>query len=172
MSTCNFRTMDDFDLWVIDDEALIKNYLGDDFIEERKKEFDCEDFQYDPVDDVWMAWEMLLGDLESEFDDLKSKLEWYKIELKSGYYEGAQFYISTDYLGIDEVADWLPSKPLVWDDDECELQFGLTKEETIKMIENEKKLINEFLENSKDYGFFKIGCVGVFSNGEAIYERK
>jgi hypothetical protein len=64
----------------------------------------------------------------------------------------------------------LPSKPLIWDDEECELQFGLTKEETKKMIENEKKLINQFLEESKDYGFFKIGCVGVFSNGEAVYE--
>jgi hypothetical protein len=159
MGTCNFWTMDDFDLYVIDDETLVRNYLGDDFVNEEIESYDID-----------LAWDMLLGDLESEFDDLKSHLEWYKIELKSGYYEGAQFYISTDYLGIDERADWLPSKPLIWDDEECELQFGLTKEETKKMIENEKKLINQFLEESKDYGFFKIGCVGVFSNGEAVYE--
>lgn len=168
MGTCNFWTMDDFDLWVIDDEKLCNFYLGEEFIEERRKQFE----DYEPIDDIELAWDMLLEDIQSEFDDLKSHLEWYKIELKSGYYEGAQFYISTDYLGIDERADWLPSKPLIWDDEECELQFGLTKEETKKMIENEKKLINQFLEESKDYGFFKIGCVGVFSNGEAVYERR
>ena len=161
MGTCNFWTMDDFDLYVIDDETLVRNYLGDDFVNEEIESYDID-----------LAWDMLLGDLESEFDDLKSHLKWYKIELKNGYYEGAQFYISTDYLGIDERADWLPSKPLIWDDEECELQFGLTKEETKKMIENEKNLINQFLEESKDYGFFKIGCVGVFSNGEAVYERR
>lgn len=167
MATCNFWTMDDFDLWVIDDKKIFDFYLGEDFLKERIEEFG-ED--YDFSDDLWLAWEVMLEDLESDFDDLKSKLVWYKIELKNGYYEGAQFYIDTEWLGIDEIADWLPSKPLVWDDDECELQFGLTKEETRKMIENEKALINEFLENSKNYGFYKINCIGTFSNGEAVYE--
>lgn len=171
MSTCNFRTMDDFDLWVIDDETLCNFWLGKEFIEERKEEFNDEDFEYDPTDDMWLAWETLLEDIQSDFDDLKSHLEWYKIELKNGYYEGAQFYIDTDYCGINDKADWLQSKPLIWDDEECLSEFGLTRQQTIEMIENEKKLINEFLENTKNYGFYKIGCIGVFSNGEAVYKK-
>ena len=44
MATCNFRTMDDFDLWVIDDEKICELYLWEEFIEERKEEFNDEDF--------------------------------------------------------------------------------------------------------------------------------
>ena len=167
MATCNFWTMDDFDLWVIDNEKMLDFYLGEDFFKERIEEFG-ED--YDSLDDLWLAWETMLEDLESDFDDLKSKLVWYKIELKSGYYEGAQIYIDTEWSGIDEIATWLPSKPPIWDDEECELQFGLTREKTKKMIEDEKKKINTFLENLDMYGFYKIKCLGVFSNGEAVYE--
>lgn len=166
MGACNFWTMDDFDLWVMDDEKLCRFYLGEEFIEERKEEFE----DYNPIDDIELAWDMLLEDIQSDFDDLKSHLEWYTIELKSGYYDGAQFYIDTKYCGINDKADWLQSKPLIWDDEECLSEFGLSRQQTIKMIEEEKRLINEFLENSKDYGFYKINCVGVFNNGEAVYE--
>lgn len=163
MGACNFWTMDDFDLWVMDDEKVCDFYLGEEF----KKENEIEEYSYDNIN---FAYDILMEEIQSDFDDLKSKLEWYKIELRSGYYEGMQFYIDTEWRGIDEKADWLSSKPLIWDDEECLSEFGLTRQQTIEMIEKEKKLINEFLENSKDYGFYKINCVGVFSNGEAVYE--
>lgn len=169
MSTCNFRTMEDFDLVVISDEMICKNYLDDDFIAERKEEFE----DYNPIDDIELAWDLFKEDIKewSVLDDLNNSLRWYKVELKSGYYDGVQFYIYTDFLGIDEIATWLPSKPLVWDDDECMLEFGLTKEETKQMIEEEKKRINDFLDTMVKCGWERIRCVGVFSNGEAIYEK-
>lgn len=156
MGACNFRTMDDFDLWVIDDEKVCEWYLGEEFIEES---------------DIELAWNLFKEDFDMNagLDELNSSLEWYKVKLKSGYYKGAQIYIDTKWSGIDEIATWLPSKPLIWDDEECELQFGLTREETKKMIEDEKKKINTFLENLDMYGFYKIKCLGVFSNGEAVY---
>jgi hypothetical protein len=51
MGTCNFWTMDDFDLYVIDDETLVRNYLGDDFVNEEIESYDID-----------LAWDMLLGD--------------------------------------------------------------------------------------------------------------
>lgn len=168
MGTCNFWTMDDFDLVVMSDEKICQNFLGDEFIEERKAELE----DYDPIDDIELAWELFNEDIEewSGIDDLNNSLCWYKVELKSGYYDGVQFYIDTDFLGIDEIATWLPSKPLVWDDDECMLEFGLTREETKQMIEEEKKRINNFLDKMVEYGWERIRCVGVFNNGEAVYE--
>ena len=165
MSTCNFKTMKDFDLWVIDEEKMCEFYLG----EEYKKENGIEEYSYDDID---LAYDLLREDFndDSGIDKLNDSLQWYNVELRSGYYEGLQIYIDTEWSGINEYADWLPSKPLIWDDEECELQFGLTREETIKMIEEEKKKINEFLENTKYYGFYKIKCIGVFSNGEAVYQ--
>lgn len=169
MATCNFWTMKDFDLWVIDDEKICQWYLGEEFIEERKAEFE----DYNPIDDIELAWDLFKEDFDinSGLDELNDSLEWYKVELKSGYYDGVQIYIKTEWLGIDEIATWLPNRPLVWDDEECELEFGLNREETIAMIEEEKKKINAFLKNMEWFGFYKINCIGVFSNGEAIYEK-
>lgn len=168
MGACNFRTMDDFDLWVIDDEKVCEWYLGEEFIEERK----AEDKDYEPIWDIEFAYDLFKEDFDRDggLDELNDTLQWYTVRLYNGYYDGVQIYIDTEWSGIDEIATWLPSKPLIWDDEECELQFGLTREETKKMIEDEKKRINTFLENLDMYGFYKIKCLGVFSNGEAVYE--
>ena len=50
MGACNFRTMDDFDLWVIDDEKVCEWYLGEEFIEERK----AEDKDYGGACEWWL----------------------------------------------------------------------------------------------------------------------
>lgn len=168
MSTCNFRTMDDFDLWVIDDEKICEWYLGEEIIEERKKENE----DYEPIWDIEFAYDLFLEDFnrDSGIDELNDNLKWYNVRLLNGYYDGVQIYIDTEWSGIDEVTTWLDTKYLIWDDNECFLQFGLSRKETIKMIEEEKKRINTFLENLDMYGFYKIECVGRFNNGEAIYK--
>ena len=159
MGTCNFWTMDDFDLVVMSDETICKNYLSEEFIEERKADFE----DYEPTDDIELAWELFNEDMNewSEMDDLNDTLLWYNVKLKSGYYDGVQFYIDTEWLPIDG-----------WDDDECYMYFDRDKEETKKMIEEEKERINKFLEEMVTlFGFERIRCVGVFNNGEAVYER-
>lgn len=161
MSTCNFRTMDDFDLVVMSNEKMLNVFLGEEFIEEKRwrKGENFED--YDPMDDIDLAWDLFKEDIEPLLDDLNDELEWYNIDWRSGYYDGVQFYIDTEWLPIDG-----------WFDDECYFQFGCSKEEVIKRIAEEKKIINDFLENMiKDYGFERIRCVGTFSNGEAVYEK-
>lgn len=158
MGTCNFWTMDDFDLVVMSDEKICQNFLGDEFIEERKAEFE----DYDPIDDIELAWDLFKEDMDewSGLDYLNDTLLWYNVRLKSGYYDGVQFYIDTEWLDIDG-----------WDDDECYMYFDRNKEETKQMIEEEKKRINDFLDKMVEYGWERIRCVGVFNNGEAVYER-
>lgn len=158
MSTCNFWTMDDFDLVVMSDEKICQNFLGEEFIEERKAEFE----DYNPIDDIELAWDLFKEDMEwSGIDELNDTLLWYNVRLKSGYYDGVQFYIDTEWSPIDG-----------WDDDECYMYFDRNKEETKQMIEEEKKRINDFLNGMVElFGFERIRCVGVFSNGEAVYEK-
>lgn len=159
MGTCNFWTMDDFDLVVMSDEMLCKNYLGDEFIAERMEEIE----DYDPIGDIELAWDLFNEDMNewSGMDEVNDTLLWYNIRLKSGYYDGVQFYIDTEWLPIEG-----------WDDEECEYYFDRNKEETKKMIEEEKERINKFLDEMVTlFGFERIRCVGVFSNGEAVYEK-
>ena len=157
MGTCNFWTMDDFDLVVMDDEKMLNVFLGEEFFEERKAEIE----DYDPMGDIELAWELFKEDIDPLVDDLNDKLEWYNIGIKSGYYDGVQFYIDTEWLPIEE-----------WDDDDCYGEFGCDKESTIEGIANEKKAINDFLDTMvKDYGFERIRCVGTFNSGEAVYEK-
>lgn len=93
MSTCNFWTMDDFDLVVMSDEKICQNFLGEEFIEERKAEFE----DYNPIDDIELAWDLFKEDMEwSGIDELNDTLLWYNVRLKSGYYDGVQFYIDTE----------------------------------------------------------------------------
>ena len=163
MSTPNFnitKVMDKYDLplMVQSDEMLYKYMM--------------EEFPTEDTDPDVFAWEVSNGfdclteDIEADIDELKAELEVFSIDLVSGYYSGIQFKIDTqdlyfDYLDVDKY-EW--EKEDLWTFfNEC------TIEGAKNCIEKELKLIREFLESMKDYGFRPLNCDGVFSNGEAIY---
>lgn len=163
MSTPNFRTMKDFPLWVVEDEEVCKYSLGtEDEYGNPYTEYSC--------DDINLAWDIFWGEMgdvyidsiQNEINKLNDTLKWYKVELKSGYYNGVQIYVDTKWYDISN-----------WDDEDCDVEFDLNKADTIKMIDCEKNNINEwFKEIPKQYGFEELICLGVFSNGEAIYKYK
>jgi hypothetical protein len=163
MSTPNFnitRVMDKYDLplMVQSNEMLYKYIMEEEFNED----LDIDVFYFE----VQNGLDCLELDIEADFVELKSELEIFSIELVSGYYSGIQFKIDTadlyfDYLDIDKYE---------WDEEELWACFKAdTVEEAKNRINNELKLIREFLEGMKDYGFRPLNCDGVFSNGEAIY---
>ena len=163
MSTPNFnitRVMDKYDLplTVMSDEMLYKYMME----EEPADDIDIDDFAWE----VQNGFNCLEEDIEADFDELKSELEVFSIELVSGYYSGIQFKIDTqdlyfDYLDVDKYE---------WDEEELYAFFNeFTVEGAKNRIEKELELIRLFLENMKNYGFRPLHCDGVFSNGEAIY---
>ena len=130
MSTCNFHNQDNIDLWVID--------FPDD-------------------EDADFFWD----DLQIEFNHIIKSIDltFHKIELKGGYYAGAQVF-------FEEIQN-----PHELDNEDCRYYFDLCRSQAAKKYEAELKRINKkILPKFKDIGFFKINCIGVFSNGEAIYE--
>ena len=129
MSTCNFYNQSNIDLWVI---------ASDD-------------------NDDWF-WDDLQVNFNWEIKNLPD-LTFHKLELKSGYYSGAQIF-------VEEVQN-----PHELDNEDCKYYFDLYKSQAVKKYDAEINRINKkILPKFKDIGFFKINCIGVFSNGEAIYE--
>ena len=166
MSTPNFnitKVMDKYDLpLVVQSDLMLYKYIMEEEPNEDDEDFDIDVFYFE----VQNGFNCLTEDIEADFDELKSELEVFSIELVSGYYSGIQFKIDTadlyfDYLDIDKYE---------WDEEELWACFKAdTVEEAKNRINNELKLIREFLENMKDYGFRPLNCDGVFSNGEAVY---
>ena len=165
MSATNFNTtkvMDKFGLplMVMSDEMLYKYVME----EEPTEDVNPDDFAWEVRNGLYCVME----DIAEEFDELKDKLRILSIELIDGYYTGVQFIVKTndinpDYLPINESDNW----------DEWELWHYFdaeTIEEANNNLHEEIRLINEFFEWVKSYGFRPLNLVGVFSNGEGIYE--
>jgi hypothetical protein len=163
MSTPNFnitRVMDKYDLplMVQSNEMLYKYIMEEEFNED----LDIDVFYFE----VQNGFDCLTEDIEADFDELKDKLTVFSIELVSGYYSGILFKIDTQDLYID----YLDIDKYEWDEEDLWTFFEAdTVEEAKSRIDNELKLIREFLESMKDYGFRPLNCDGVFSNGEAVY---
>jgi hypothetical protein len=163
MSTPNFnitKVMDKYNLplMVQSNEMLYKYIMEEEFNED----LDIDIFYFE----VQNGLDCLELDIEADFDELKDKLTVFSIELISGYYSGIQFKIDTQDLYID----YLDVDKYEWDKEDLWVFFNeCTIEGAKNCIEKELKLIREFLESMKDYGFRPLNCDGVFSNGEAVY---
>lgn len=156
MGTCNFITQSDFDMYVINFEPLS---------EEEQKQYEIDnDCKYSIEADEEFYYESEIENFKWLMNHyLKQKqrmLEFCSIELRSGYYAGVQTYVS------------LENDPREMDNDDCQYYFGICRSKAIRKLESEIKFINTKLlpyirENSS---FEKLYCIGVFSNGEAVYQ--
>ena len=153
MSTPNYETQKHFDLYVSD---MTIPMLDEDGNETDEYEFD--DVLYD-------ATQMLI-------DVLNKQLKFFDITLESGYYGGVQSYVVPReiYYG-DNSFDFINYYE-DYDGKEIYQYFGYNKYVLKQKILKEINFINEkLLPQLKAYTFEQIRCVGVFSNGEAVYEK-
>lgn len=139
-----------FPMMVISNEDICRMYIepeeGQEYFEPYEMDFAFDMYQSD------------IMQLEDELEELNEKLHWYKLSIESGYYDGMQILVDTDWLNIGE-----------WSEEDCKDEFDLTKKETMLMMLEEQKTICEYLKTTSQYGLREIVCDGVFSNGEAIY---
>lgn len=158
MSTPNFRTQSEFDMYV-----YVPTYSEEE-IKEWEEENQCE-FNYEGS--MHMDYEMeienfnyLLPICEKKFGELK----FFNIELMDGHYSGIQTYINNKNKYY--------SNPYEMDNEDCQSEYGMCRSLCIRKYESEIKKINkEILPYIKDNSSFeKLICTGIFSNGEAIYE--
>jgi hypothetical protein len=141
MSTANFTTMDNFDLWVYEP----------DFCGETSEPLDeCEkDFSY------WC--------FKESFNALpKPKTEFFDISLKSGHYDGVQIYV--DYK--PDLCD-----PKYMDNDATRYFLDMPLSVAKRKHEAEIRRIQKWLARLGRIGAVKLIAVARFSNGEVWYER-
>lgn len=169
MGTCNFWTMKDFPLYVHDDFYCIRCPECGSLL--RKDELESEDnfcwscgtqIVYNDHEEIYDElttddWtKFVMEAVEELFDDLM----FHTVKLKYGYYSGRQLY-------VEEIED-----PNDYDNEGCHYQFDCCRSKAIRKYESEKNKIRRLMKQiAKDYGMEEIYCVGVFSNGEAVYSR-
>lgn len=159
MGTCNYITQNDFDLYTIEYSKPTQEEIEDFMIETGEifnEEFDRQIF----YEDIYREAEQLA-------DKLNKELMFYQIEIRSGYYDGLQTFIQgpdwyDGYYNIEDMSNY-----------DSHYYFGMCRSKAIRKHNAEVNRINKKLLPlfQKELGFDHIKCVGVFSNGEAIYER-
>lgn len=149
MSTPNFRTQKDFPLFVAEYEPptydeWLANYYDKDIDSDDSVESwrQCEEEQLN----FW--YEDFPYEVQPMIDRENKGLQWFKIQLQGGYYSGLQLYVIERDCPCDD------------------------EEEDKKSYKEEIKTVNERLRKiASEYGFTELVCVGIFSNGEAIYQE-
>lgn len=173
MSTPNFRTQADFDLYLYDGSATeeqIKetreiNEYDEGISDEQIYEWVTDDNYMWVVEDFSYTKKEVLG-------ELKRELEFYDIILKDGHYMGLQFYVELDKnlynygSTADEVLEYI-------DNEDSRYYFDMCKSQLKKRLYSEINFINKKVLPllAQRLGFERYNCIGIFSNGEAIYER-
>ena len=149
MSAANFHTMAKFPLFVILNESFEYGLA-----EENGNETDETFFDNDECQD-WCE------EVEGRLSKLNTTLLFHKVELKSGYYDGVQFYVNERYNDIR-----------VWSKVDYRNEFDMNRSTTLRKYDAEIKRITKALRQIADgHGMMELNCVGVFSSGEAVYER-
>lgn len=148
MGTCNYITQSDFDLYIYD-EDLDETLDEDEAIE-----------QYD------FRSMYVFENSKQLAKKLSKDLTFHNIEIKAGYYTGIQTFVTHSHWDYyNNVEDM--------DNDACKYYFGMCRSIAIRKHKAELNRINKKLLPlfEKELGFDHIRCIGVFSNGEAMYER-
>lgn len=154
MGTCNYIIQKDFDLYIIEYSSSTQEEI-ENFIMETGEVFD-EDF------DSEMFYYNTYREAEILARELSEELMFHNIEIACGHYTGIQTYIKEYYKNID-----------LLNNEDCYYYFDMCRSKAIRKYKAEINKINKKLLPlfEKELGFDHIRCIGVFSNGEAIYER-
>lgn len=141
MSTPNFHTMQNFDLFVKVYEPMDEEY------NESEAYFFYEDTYegYDGFKEI--------------MENLNENLTFHKIIFKSGYYDGVQIY-------VEEMEN-----PHELDNEDCRYYYDMCRSQAVRKYDAEIRKINKWMDKTAvEYGWRKLHCLGIFSNGEAIYQ--
>lgn len=167
MSTPNFKTQTEFDLYVTDNFVVYPYELdeNDDFILDDNGD-PIINYDVEPFFDY-----SYFEECKKYTDKLNARLDFFNIDFEDGHYTGIQTYINSQTSEFDAL-DFLEN-PQYYNPSELFAEFGYNTYILKRKILAEIKHINNDLlpELAKMYNFDKIKCVGIFSNGEAIYEK-
>ncbi len=144
-----------------------KNFVGNDYFDDYAYEAVAEtDYEIEDANAKFMIKHALE----------KFNITLFNVEVRSGYYDGLELIVTSDISGLD-VNDITNIESLKenWDNDDMRCYFGHLAEYKSQIIPKIKAEINRMDKQVLPYiadntGFRRINCIGVFSNGEGIYE--
>ena len=177
MSTPNFYNQRNFGLYIQNFEPMsIEDYEAEEFqfdeyhypeyevaVSDEWKKHILEK-SYNETMDLWM--EDFYSDIFNGYDGFKAIMEefnetliFHELQFKSGYYTGVQIYVEEK------------ENPQELDNEDCRYYYDMCRSVAIKKYEAEIRKINKWMENvATEYGWRELHCLGIFSNGEAIYQ--
>lgn len=141
MSTPNFRTQSNFDLWLFDDTEM-----------------------------DWLEANEFFACLKEELDEQNDGLTFFRIELKSGYYGGVQFFVEVSRYADN--AGFTEDGSEYADNESCRDYLDMCRSKAVRKYDAEIRKVNRLMKKiGEAWGFEKYFCACIFSNGEAIYRK-
>lgn len=111
----------------------------------------------------WIEADEFYSNVEEVVDEFNEDLLFFKVSLKSGYYEGVQFYVEDK----EDFGKYMNE----FTNDDCHYYFDVCRSVAIRKYYSEINKINRWLKKTaKEWGFIQLSVVARFSNGETIYE--
>ena len=122
---------------------------------------DCDD-EFEIEDEYFLAKHLA--------NSMSQSLKYHNVTVVSGYYYGFQFYVDEKYSSQFDLSK---ESEYCIDNDDAHYYFDMCRSEVIRKADAEKNRIRKWLERiAVEYGYEILVCVGIFSNGEAIYETR
>ena len=176
MSTPNFYNQRNFKLYIQSFEPISleeyqeEEFHYDDYLYpqwEEADDDDKEDILEESYNHAMAMWEeSFYYDIYQGYDGFKELMEdfnntltFHELKLESGYYTGIQIYVEEK------------ENPHELDNDDCNYYYDMCRSKAIRKYDAEIRKINRFMDKvATQYGWKELHCLGVFSNGEAIYQ--
>lgn len=177
MSTPNFYNQKNFKLYVQSFEPMSLEEYKNEYFEEDDYLFpEYQNAQTDSLKEyileksynsnMEMQSYFFYEDIINGYDGFKGLMEdftdtlvFHKLDFKSGYYTGMQIYVEET------------ENPHELDNEDCNYYFDMCRSKAIRKYDAEIRKINRWLDKvAVEYGWRELYCVGIFSNGEAVYK--
>lgn len=153
MSTPNFVTMENFPLYVCCLDVSAEQSELDEY------DMTAEEYAQMTYDDEYENLTYLIEKYTKE-----TPLQFHKIEVKDGYYGGMQLYVDDDNDGYGVPTDH--------DNESCRIIWDMCRSKAIRAYKSEINKVKRILKKIKnDLNLTELECLGVFSNGEAVYSK-
>ena len=171
MGTCNFNSMENFDLWAINDfyfktcpECNCSGLAGN------KCELCGADLSDVPEEFDEITEQFFYEDVLQDLEKINAGLIFHEISIESGYYEGLQLYVTLNHAA--DHAGFTDAGPEYLDNESAHYYFDLCRSAAIRKYEAEQRKINRILAKiGRAHGMDKLAIYARFSNGETWYTK-
>lgn len=163
MSAPNFKTMTDFPLIVADDQySKVCPECGCGQVPKNEK---CECCDADLTEVEETIDEILCQETTNEMEKVAARLNeaqpFFKVSVEGGYYCGVQFFVENKNDPVEDMNNY-----------DTNYYYGMCRSKAMRKEKVAGNLIRRELRKAKDVlGLMELACRGIFSNGEAIYDK-